>query len=203
MDTLEKRTLAKVSWRLVPFLMICYFVAYLDRVNVGFAALTMNKDLGISATAYGFGAGIFFFSYFIFEVPSNLALERFGARKWIARIMFTWGVLSGCMAFIGGEWGFYIVRLLLGAAEAGFFPGIIFYLTLWFPSLYRARIVGYFMAAIPISSAIGSPISGMILGMHGIAGFTGWQWLFLIEAVPAVILAFVTFLYLTDRPADA
>ncbi|HYZ22187.1 MAG TPA: MFS transporter [Rhodopila sp.] len=203
MDTLEQRTIAKVSRRLLPFLMLCYFVAYLDRVNVGFASLTMNKALNISATAFGFGAGIFFFSYFIFEVPSNLALERFGARKWIARIMFTWGILSGAMATIGGETGFYIVRVLLGAAEAGFFPGIIFYLTLWFPGVYRARIVGWFMAAIPLSSVLGSPISGFILGMDGLGGLAGWQWLFIIEAAPAVILAVATWFYLTDRPADA
>src|SRR3954471_12399980 len=203
MDTLEKRTLAKVSWRLVPFLMICYFVAYLDRVNVGFAALTMNKDLGISATAYGFGAGIFFFSYFIFEVPSNLMLERFGARKWIARIMLSWGILSGTMAAIHGEYSFYLVRVLLGIAEAGFFPGIIFYLTLWFPGVYRARIVGWFMAAIPLSSVLGAPVSGAILGMRGFAGLAGWQWLFILEAVPAIILAVVVWFYLTDRPSDA
>lgn len=203
MTQLEQRTIAKVSRRLVPFLMVCYFVAYLDRVNVSFAALTMNKDLNISATAFGFGAGIFFFSYFVFEVPSNLALERFGARKWIARIMLSWGVLSGMMAVIGGETGFYIVRILLGAAEAGFFPGIIFYLTLWFPGVYRGRIVGWFMAAIPLSTVIGAPISGALLQMHGFAGLAGWQWLFIIEAVPAVILAFVVWFYLTDKPADA
>src|SRR5689334_6750665 len=160
---LEERTIARVSARLVPFLIVCYFVAYLDRVNVGFAALTMNKDLGISATAYGLGAGIFFFTYFIFEVPSNLFLERFGARKWIARIMLSWGLISGATAFIQGETSFYVVRLLLGAAEAGFFPGIIFYLTLWFPAAYRARIVGYFMAAIPLSTVIGAPVSSMLL----------------------------------------
>jgi D-galactonate transporter len=202
-DTLETRTVAKVSRRLVPFLIICYFVAYLDRVNVGFAALTMNKDLNISATAFGFGAGIFFFSYFIFEVPSNLALERFGARRWIARIMFTWGILSGMMALIGGETGFYIVRVLLGAAEAGFFPGIIFYLTLWFPGTYRGRIVGYFMAAIPLSSVLGAPISGLILGLDRLSGLAGWQWLFILEAAPAVILSVVVWVYLTDSPADA
>lgn len=200
---LERRTLAKVTARLVPFLIICYFVAYLDRVNVGFAALTMNKDLGISASAFGFGAGIFFFSYFLFEVPSNLALERFGARKWIARIMLTWGILSGAMAFIHGETGFYVVRVLLGAAEAGFFPGIIFYLTLWFPASYRGRIVAYFMAAIPLSSVIGAPVSSMLLGLDGFAGFKGWQLLFILEAVPALILAVVVWFYLTDRPAQA
>jgi D-galactonate transporter len=200
---LERRTLAKVTLRLVPFLIVCYFVAYLDRVNVGFAALTMNQDLGISASAFGFGAGIFFFSYFVFEVPSNLALERFGARRWIARIMLTWGVLSGAMAFIGGETGFYVVRVLLGAAEAGFFPGIIFYLTLWFPAAYRGRIVGYFMAAIPLSSVIGAPVSSLLLGLDGLAGFKGWQLLFLMEAAPALILSVVVWFYLTDRPADA
>jgi D-galactonate transporter len=212
MNEVETRTIAKVSSRLVPFLVVCYFVAYLDRVNVGFAALTMNQDLGLSQTAFGFGAGIFFIAYFIFEVPSNLMLERFGARKWIARIMLSWGILSGAMAFtpniaratgLGNEYTFYLLRVLLGVAEAGFFPGIIFYLTLWFPTEYRARIVGYFMAAIPLSTVIGAPISGALLYLHGGLGLAGWQWLFVIEAVPAVILAVVVFFYLTDRPADA
>jgi MFS transporter, ACS family, tartrate transporter len=203
MHDLELRTIAKLSWRLVPFLVICYFAAYLDRVNVSFAALTMNQDLGLSATAYGLGAGIFFFSYFIFEVPSNLALERFGARRWIARIMFTWGVISGAMVLVQGEASFYAVRVLLGAAEAGFFPGIIFYLTLWFPGVYRARIIGWFMVAIPLSSVFGAPVSSALLGLDGFGGLKGWQWLFVLEAVPAVILAFVTWFYLTDRPADA
>ena len=200
---LEARTIARVTTRLVPFLIVCYFVAYLDRVNVGFAALTMNRDIGISQTAYGFGAGIFFLSYFLFEVPSNLFLERFGARKWIARIMFSWGLLSGATAFVTGEYSFYLVRFLLGFAEAGFFPGIIFYLTLWFPAVYRARIIGYFMAAIPLSSVLGAPVSGALLGMDGVAGLHGWQWLFIIEAVPALILSVVVFFYLTDRPAQA
>jgi len=212
MDAVEIRTIAKVTGRLVPLLIVCCFVAYLDRVNVGFAALTMNQDLGLSQTAFGFGAGIFFIAYFLFEVPSNLLLERFGARKWIARIMLSWGILSGLMAFIpaigratglGNEYSFYLVRVLLGAAEAGFFPGIIFYLTLWFPTEYRARIVGYFMAAIPLSTVIGAPISGMLLYLHGGLGLAGWQWLFVIEAVPAIILACVVFFYLTDRPSDA
>src|SRR2546423_3181606 len=196
MHALEVPTIAKVSKRLVPFLIVCYFVAYLDRVNVGFAALTMNQDLGLSQTAFGFGAGIFFIAYFIFEVPSNLLLERFGARKWIARIMLSWGILSGAMAFIpaiaratglGNENSFYIVRLLLGAAEAGFFPGIIFYLTLWFPSVYRARIVGYFMAAIPGSTVFGAPLSSLLLYLDGFGGLAGWKWMFILEAVPAVI----------------
>jgi D-galactonate transporter len=212
MDAVEIRTIAKVTRRLVPFLIACYLVAYLDRVNVGFAALQMNQDLGLSQTAFGFGAGIFFIAYFIFEVPSNLVLERFGARKWIARIMLSWGILSGAMAFIpaiahvtglGNEKSFYFLRVLLGAAEAGFFPGIIFYLTLWFPAPYQARIVGYFMAAIPLSTVIGAPISGVLLYLHGGLGLAGWQWLFIIEAVPAIILSGVVFFYLTDWPAEA
>lgn len=212
MNNVEITTLTKVTSRLVPFLIVCYFIAYLDRVNVGFAALTMNQDLGLSQTAYGFGAGIFFLAYFLFEVPSNLMLERFGARKWIARIMLSWGLLSGLMAFIpdigratglGSENTFYLIRVLLGVAEAGFFPGIIFYLTLWFPAEYRARIVGYFMAAIPLSTVIGAPISGYLLGLHGLGGLAGWQWLFVIEALPAIVLSVVVFFYLTDRPADA
>jgi D-galactonate transporter len=212
MQELETRTIRKVSARLIPFLIVCYFVAYLDRVNVGFAALTMNKDLGLTNAMFGFGSGVFFLAYFLFEVPSNLLLDKFGARKWIARIMFSWGLLSGLMAFIphiatatgmANERIFYGVRILLGIAEAGFFPGIIFYLTLWFPSVYRARIIGYFMAAIPLSSVIGAPISGMLLTLDGWLGLAGWQWLFIIEAVPALILAVVVFTYLTDRPRDA
>jgi D-galactonate transporter len=203
MEQLEAQTVAKVSKRLVPFLILCYFVAYLDRVNVGFAALTMNKDLGLSASAFGFGAGVFFLAYFFFEVPSNLFLERVGARKWIARIMFSWGLLSGAMAFVRGENSFYALRVLLGIAEAGFFPGIIFYLTLWFPAVYRARIIGYFMAAIPLSTVIGAPVSGWLLGFDGHLGLKGWQWLFILEATPALVLSFVVFFYLTDRPADA
>jgi len=212
MSEIEKRTIAKVSARLVLFLVVCYFVAYLDRVNVGSAALTMNKALGLSSSAFGFGAGIFFIAYFIFEVPSNLFLAKFGARRWIARIMVTWGILSGAMAFIPQisaatglslEYTFYAVRVLLGAAEAGFFPGIIFFLTLWFPGVYRARIVGMFMAAIPLSSVIGSPISAYLLQFDGMMGLAGWQWLFIVEAAPALIMAVAVLAYLTDGPADA
>src|SRR5260370_12679398 len=181
----------KVAWRLVPFLVLCYFIAYLDRVNVGFAGATMSKDLALSASAFGGAAGIFFIAYFFFEVPSNLALDRFGARRWIARIMLSWGLISGAQAFVTGQLSFNIVRLVLGVAEAGFFPGIIFFLTLWFPSAYRARIVGLFMFAIPISTVIGSPISGLILNMEGVAGLHGWQWMFLIEAVPALLMSAV------------
>src|SRR4051794_840118 len=200
---IESATMHKVTWRLVPFLMLCYFIAYLDRVNVGFAGATMRADLDLSATAFGGAAGIFFLAYFFFEVPSNLALNKFGARRWIARIMFTWGIISGAQAFVTGELSFNIVRLLLGIAEAGFFPGIIFYLTLWFPTAYRARIVGWFMFAIPISTVIGAPISGAVLGLEGVAGLHGWQWMFLLEALPALIMTFAVLYYMTDRPRDA
>jgi D-galactonate transporter len=203
MAELEQRTMSKVSARLLPFLILCYFVAYLDRVNVGFAGLTMRHDLNLSASAFGFAAGIFFLTYFIFEVPSNLFLHRFGARKWIARIMLSWGIVSGANAFVTGEYSFYLVRLVLGAAEAGFFPGIIFFLTLWFPGVYRGRVVGWFMAAIPASSVIGAPVSSLLLYLDGVGGLHGWQWLFIAEAVPAIILSVVVFFYLTDRPADA
>jgi MFS transporter, ACS family, tartrate transporter len=209
---IERSTTSKVTRRFVAFLVLCYFVAYLDRVNVGFAKLTMDADLGISDTAFGFGAGVFFFAYFLFEVPSNMLLDKLGARLWIARIMFTWGLISGAMAFIphiatftglGNVYTFYLLRVLLGFAEAGFFPGIIFFLTLWFPSSYRGRIIGYFMAAIPLSSALGSPVSASLLGLHGFAGLAGWQWLYVLEAVPSLILAFVVYFYLTDRPNEA
>ena len=191
-------------------LSLCYFVAYLDRVNVGFAALQMNAALGFSESAFGFGAGLFFIAYFLLEVPSNLALDRFGARLWIARIMLSWGIISGLFAFIrpisavtgiSNEWVFYILRFLLGIAEAGFFPGIIFYLTLWFPSVYRARVVAFFMLAIPFSSIIGAPISGALLNITG-AGLDGWQWLFILEAVPSVLDGLRRHL-LSDRPARA
>jgi MFS transporter, ACS family, tartrate transporter len=200
---IESRTMSKVTWRLVPFLMLCYFIAYLDRVNVGFAGASMRADLNLSATAFGGAAGIFFLAYFFFEVPSNLALNAFGARRWIARIMFTWGIISGAQAFVTGEWSFNIVRLLLGIAEAGFFPGIIFYLTLWFPTAYRARIVGWFMFAIPVSTVIGAPISGWLLGLEGVAGLHGWQWMFILEAIPSLIMTFAVLYYLTDRPTEA
>jgi ACS family tartrate transporter-like MFS transporter len=197
---LERRTMDKVTWRLLPFLIVCYFIAVLDRVNVGFANATMSKDLGLSAAAFGGAAGIFFIGYFFFEVPSNLALNKFGARVWIARIMFTWGIISGAQAFVVGEASLNIVRFLLGVAEAGFFPGVLFFLTLWFPAAYRARIVGLFIIAIPVSIVIGSPISGFILDMEGVGGLHGWQWMFLIEAVPALLTIFPVLYYLTDRP---
>lgn len=200
---LETRVLRKITWRIVPFIMLLYFVAFIDRVNIGFAALTMNKDIGLSPTVFGFGAGIFFWGYFLFEVPSNLALDRFGARLWIARVMITWGIVSGAMAFVQGPISFYGLRFLLGAAEAGFFPGIILYLSYWFPAGRRAAVTALFMAAAPLSTVLGSPVSGALLAMDGVLGFKGWQWLFLIEAVPAVLLGFVVLAYMTDRPEQA
>jgi MFS transporter, ACS family, tartrate transporter len=182
---LERQTIARVGRRLLPMLIACYFVAYLDRVNVGFASLTMNKALGFSSAVYGFGGGIFFLGYFIFEVPSNLLLSKIGARRWIARILVTWGIISGCMALVTGPWSFYTLRFLLGIAEAGFFPGIVLYLTWWFPSYYRSRILGVFMAAIPISGILGSLVSGVLLDLDGWIGIAGWQWLFILEAAPA------------------
>ena len=200
---LERSAVRRVTLRLVPFLIVCYFVAFLDRVNVGFAALQMNKDLGFSPIVYGWGAGIFFFGYFLFEVPSNIALERVGARRWIARIMVSWGVVSAGTALVTGTWSFMALRFLLGAMEAGFFPGIILYLTYWFPSEHRAKVVGIFMVAIPISSLLGSPVSGLVLGMNDTLGLRGWQWLFILEAVPSVLLGLAVLRWLPDRPAAA
>ncbi len=200
---LETATMRAVSWRLMPFLIAAYIICYIDRVNVGFAALQMNKAVGIDPKTYGLGAGIFFVGYFILEVPSNLALERFGARKWIARIMITWGMVSMAFALIGGPISFLVLRFLLGAAEAGFFPGVILYLTYWFPAVYRAKIVGIFMVGIPVAGMIGSPISGAILGMDGVLGLGGWQWIFILEALPAIILGFYAFVWLTDKPTNA
>jgi len=200
---LERQTIARVSRRLLPLLMACYFVAYLDRVNVGFASLTMNKALGFSSAVYGFGGGIFFLGYFIFEVPSNVLLSKVGARRWIARILVTWGIISACTAFITGPTSFYSVRFLLGIAEAGFFPGIILYLTWWFPSYYRSRIVGIFMAAIPLSNILGSLVSGVLLDLDGWMGLAGWQWLFIMEAAPAVVLGVAFWIYMTDWPSEA
>jgi ACS family tartrate transporter-like MFS transporter len=200
---LERETMRQVARRLLPLLIVCYFVAYLDRVNVGFAALTMNRAFGFTAAVYGFGSGIFFLGYFIFEVPSNVLLSKIGARVWIARILITWGIISAGTAFIVGPVSFYSVRFALGIAEAGFFPGIILYLTWWFPSYYRSRIVGVFMAAIPISNIVGSILSGTLLGLDGWLDLAGWQWLFIIEAVPAVVLGVVFWVYMTDRPSQA
>jgi ACS family tartrate transporter-like MFS transporter len=200
---IEKRTIRKITWRIVPFIMLLYFIAYIDRVNIGFAALSMKTDLGFTASILGFGAGIFFWGYFLFEVPSNIILNKVGARIWIARVMVTWGIVSACMAFVQGPTSFYVVRFLLGAAEAGFFPGIILYLSYWFPSRRRAGVTAFFMAAAPISTAIGSPVSAALLQMDGMMGLAGWQWMFILEAIPAVILGVVVFFYMTDRPEQA
>jgi MFS transporter, ACS family, tartrate transporter len=200
---IETSTIRAISWRLIPFLVLAYFLSYLDRVNLGFAALTMNKELNFSPTVFSWGAGIFFIGYFLFEVPSNLALEKFGASRWIARIMITWGIISALMAVISGVWSFYGVRFLLGVAEAGFFPGIILYLTYWYPAEYRARFLAAFAIAVPVSTVIGAPVSGLLLGLDGAMGLQGWQWLFIIEGVPSVLLGIVTWFYLTDRPEKA
>lgn len=200
---IEQSTMPKLMRRIIPFMMLCYFVAYLDRINVGMAAITMNKSLGLSPVVYGAGASIFFLGYFLFEVPSNMMMQKFGARMWIARIMITWGLISGAMAFVVGPHSFYALRFLLGAAEAGFFPGLVLYFSWWFPAAYRARMTGLFMAALPIASVIGAPLSGVLLGFDGVMGLEGWQWLFIIEAVPAVVLGVVVLFYLTDRPAEA
>lgn len=190
-------------WRIIPFVMLLYFVSFLDRVNVGFAALTMNKAIGLSPTAFGLGGGLFFVGYFLCEVPSNLILNRVGARIWIARVMITWGIVSAISAFVVGPKSFYLLRFLLGVAEAGFFPGIILYLSQWFPRRQRAVAAAWFMAAAPISTAIGSPISGAIMQFPTVLGLADWQMLYIIEAVPAVILGFVVLRYLTDSPSKA
>jgi MFS transporter, ACS family, tartrate transporter len=202
-DTQEARTMRQVALRIVPFLTICYFVSFVDRVNLGFGALQMVGDLRLSSTVFGLGGGLFFVSYFLCEVPSNLLLERFGARRWMARIMITWGFLAAAMALVKGPHSFYAVRLLLGAAEAGFFPGVILYLSFWFPAEYRARIIGWFTVAIPVSSFLGSPISAALLGTDGWLGLRGWQWMFVLEGAPAVLLGLACLVVLSDRPAEA
>ncbi len=202
-EPLLESALTKVRWRLIPFLFLLYVVAYLDRVNVGFAALDMNRDLGFGNAVYGFGSGVFFLSYTLLEVPSNLWLARVGARAWIARIMVTWGIVSAAMVFVNSAMTFYLLRFMLGAAEAGFFPGLIYYLTLWFPARERARAVALFMTATAIAGVIGAPISSALLRMHGAFGLRGWQWLFIVEGLPAIALAPVVLRYLTEKPEDA
>jgi ACS family tartrate transporter-like MFS transporter len=198
----ETSVLRKVAWRLIPFMGLLYLMAFLDRVNVGFAALTMNTDLGFSATVFGNGAGIFFLGYVLFEVPSNLMLHNVGARRWIARIMITWGLLSAGMAFIRMPWSFYTLRFLLGVAEAGFFPGMILYLTYWFPSQQHTRILGAFLVALPLANVIGAPISTFLLDLH-VGNIHGWQWLFLLEGVPVAIIGAMVLKILPDCPEDA
>lgn len=198
----ERRVFAKIGWRLMPILILAYIFNYLDRNNVGFAGLTMNQAIGLSATEFGFGAGVFFVGYCLLEIPSNIALYRVGARVWLSRIMISWGLMSAATALAVGPNSFYALRLLLGAAEAGFFPGVAFYLGTWFPAQYRTRMIAWFMVAIPISSVIGGPISGWLLTMNGLAGLAGWQWMFLIEGLPVVLIGISLLWLLADRPED-
>lgn len=193
----------KVTLRLIPFLILIYFIAYVDRSNVAVAKLTLQADLGLSDAAYGFGAGLFFIGYFFFEVPSNLALAKFGARRWITRIMITWGLIAMAFALVNGEVMFYVLRFLLGAAEAGLFPGLIYFLTQWYGSKRRTAVFGYLIFGNPLASIIGAPLMGLILLMNNVGGLTGWQWVFIITGAPAVILAFVVLKYLPDSPNDA
>ncbi len=202
--TIRKSAYRKIAFRLMPFLMLCYFCAYLDRVNVGFAKLQMMSDLQFSEAVYGLGAGIFFIGYFLCEVPSNIVLHKVGARRWIARIMITWGILSGCFAFVQTEWQFYTLRFLLGVAEAGLAPGLLLYLTYWFPSYRRARMTVLWFIAIPISGMIGGPLSGLIMDrMSGVHGWFGWQWMFVIEAIPTVVVGLLVLAVLKDSVQDA
>jgi MFS transporter, ACS family, tartrate transporter len=198
----ERRVFAKIGWRLMPLLILSYILNYLDRTNIGFAG-AMRNDLGLTATQFGFGAGVFFAGYCFLELPSNMVLYRVGARRWISRIMISWGLVSAAMALAVGPWSFYTLRFLLGAAEAGFFPGIAFYLSTWFPSEYRTRIIAWFMVAIPFSTVVGAPLSGYLLGMDGIFDLAGWQWLFLLEGLPVVFVGLAVLWLLPDRPEDA
>jgi ACS family tartrate transporter-like MFS transporter len=202
-SAVDDATLRKVSRRLIPFLFLLYVAAYLDRINVGFAQLQMKTELGFSDSVYGLGAGIFFIGYFLFEIPSNLMLARVGARVWIARIMITWGLISAAMALVHTPMGFYVLRFLLGVAEAGFFPGVIYYLGLWFPAAQRARAVSQFMTATAIAGVVGGPMSAALFGLDGVAGLAGWQWIFVAEGIPSVVLGVVVLFYLTERPAAA
>jgi ACS family tartrate transporter-like MFS transporter len=201
--TVEQTTMRKVYWRLLPFAILTYFLCYLDRINVGFAALTMNKDLGLDAATYGMAAGSFFWGYFLFEVPSNIILEKVGARVWIARIMVTWGLMSGATAFCVGPLSFMTVRFLLGLAEAGLFPGLVLFFTYWFPDRHRARIISGFMLALPVAVATGAPLSTALLELNGLWGLAGWRWMYIAEATPTVLLGIVALFYVTDRPAEA
>ncbi|MCY0853165.1 MFS transporter [Cupriavidus sp. D39] len=200
---IEARAVKKAAWRFIPLLALAYFFNYLDRTSVGFASLTMNQDLGLTATQFGWGAGIMFAGYCVFEVPSNLALYRFGARRWIARIMITWGLMAAATALATGPTSFYIIRLLLGIGEAGFFPGVIFFLAVWFPARYRTRVLAWFTVSTPLSSLVGGPLSTWLLRMDGVLGLAGWKWMFIIEGLPACVLGFLVLRMLADTPADA
>ena len=202
-SAIERATIRKVAWRIVPYTSFLYLICYIDRINVGFAALTMNKELGLTATMYGWGAGIFFWGYCLFEVPSNIIMDKVGARLWICRIMITWGLLSGAMAFVTGPVSFLTVRFLFGVAEAGFAPGMFLYFTYWFPAEYRGRVIACYLVTLPLAVAIGAPISTALLGLDGLFGIVGWKWLFLCEAAPALLAGLTVPFYLTDRPAQA
>jgi MFS transporter, ACS family, tartrate transporter len=201
--SIDQATMRKVYWRLLPLAVLTYFLCYLDRINVGFAALTMNKDLGLDAATYGMAAGAFFWGYFLFEVPSNIILEKVGARVWIARIMISWGVLSGATAFAVGPWSFLALRFLLGLAEAGLFPGMILFFTYWFPDWHRGRIFAGFTVALPLAVAAGAPLSTALLALNGLGGLAGWKWMFMAEAVPTVLVGIVFLFFVTDRPTQA
>jgi ACS family tartrate transporter-like MFS transporter len=202
-SVIEHSAMRKIYWRLLPFAIFSYFLAYIDRINVSFAALTMRGDLGLSATAFGFAAGTFYWAYFLFEVPSNIAMEKVGARLWIARIMITWGIIAGLTALVTGPISFSIVRFFLGAAEAGFFPGLVLYFTYWFPSYHHARIVSGFLVGLPIAVAAGAPISTALLGLDGLFGLHGWQVMYIVEAIPTILIGIVTLFVLTDKPEQA
>lgn len=202
-QTVAEQVYARIAWRLIPFMMLLYVVSFIDRTNIGFAALTMNRDLGFSPSVFGFGAGLFFVTYNLCQVPAALMLERFGARRVVTSIMVIWGLLAAANAFVQGRQGFYALRLLLGVAEAGFFPGMMYYLTLWFPPGHRGRYSALFAAGIPMAGIVGGPLSGLILGMDGAGRLHGWQWLFLLEGLPAVLLAFAVHSRLPDGPAQA
>jgi ACS family tartrate transporter-like MFS transporter len=199
----ERRVFAKIAWRLMPILTTAYILNYLDRTNIAFAALTMREAIGLTQTQLGIGAGIFFLGYCLLELPSNIVLYRVGARRWLSRILISWGLVSAAMAFAVGPNSFYLLRALLGAAEAGFFPGVAFYLSTWFPAEFRTRIIAWFMVAIPISTVIGGPASGLLLSMDGTLGLAGWQWLFIVEGLPTVIVGLVLLWFLSDQPAHA
>ena len=201
--SVEEAAFSKVMWRLVPLLTVCFLVNYIDRTNVGFAALTMNKDIGLSNTEFGWGAGVLFFGYCFFEVPSNALLYRFGARVWLARIMITWGLLAAATAFVVGPHSFYAVRFLLGVAEAGFNPGVMFFFMAWFPAQYRSRMLAWFQMAIPLSAVISGPLSSAVMQANGLLGLAGWQWMFIVEGLPAAILGIVLLVLLTNRPQEA
>lgn len=202
-NDLERATIRAVAWRLLPLVFLLYLLSLIDRVNLGFAALTMNKDLGLTPYTYSLGVAAFFFGYIPCEVPSNLILERIGARRWIGRIAITWGLAASAMALVSGQPSFLLVRFLLGAAEAGLFPGMLLYLTYWFPRAYRARVNAALVLAIPASGAIGAPIATSLLELHGLLGLAGWKWMFLLEGIPTILLGFVVLRRLTDRPANA